>query len=199
MKQRRLLQWTVLFSELVFGLYAGGNTALAGAPFYVFKDGKATATLVLAQVPPDDAYHIVKAVDIFRQDVAEFGKRTGNSINIPVNNRMYRGKRPKSNRIELIVEERTLETEDDTVIDFPDENVMRITGGRSGVIRGLFYILEEFGGARYLVQGGAAPNYFPAVRSLGVSRKRIERTSVFPLSRTTGQSTYAIDCPRRRP
>ncbi|MBC8426456.1 DUF4838 domain-containing protein [bacterium] len=188
-----------VFSSLSAALPATGNDATAKLPFHLIKDGKATATVVMSKVPPEDAYDIVKAIDLFRHDVARFGIPTGDWIDIPVNNRLYRGRRPKTNRIELVVEKRPLETEDDTVIDFPEEQVMRITGGRSGVIRALFYLLEEFGGVRYLGQGGAAPSHFPSIRELAVPQKRIERRAVFPLSRTTGQSTYAIDCPRRRP
>ena len=155
------------------------------APFTIFKDGRATTTIVIRQIPGEAAREVVKAVEIFREDIAE-----GFDVGIPFGE-SYGG----PNRIELVVEDRPLETEDATVIDFPADNVMRITGGKTGVMRALFWLLEEYAGVRYLGQGGEKPIHFPDRAELVIPRETIRRNAAYPFGRLTGRSRYYIDRP----
>ena len=154
-------------------------------PFCVFRDGRATSTIVIREVPGAAARDVVKAVELFREDIAD-----GFDVGIP-----YGDSWGGPNRIELFVEDRSLETEDATVIDFPAENVMRVTGGKSGVMRTLFWLLEEHGGVRYLGQGGEKTTHFPEGSELAIPRKTVKRNAAFPLGRLTGRTRYYIDRP----
>ena len=152
--------------------------ALAGCDraFYVFKDNKPMASI---HVPKDASDDMKKAVEAFREDV-----RRGYGVDIPVDSATN-----LPGRIELAIQERSLETEDETVIDFPAGNVMRVTGGESGVMRALFRLLEERAGVRYLYQGKHG-TWFPPATELAIPRKTLKLASFFPLTRCSPQTTY---------
>lgn len=172
MLKRRTLGAAAVLIVMILAASAGfaderGNGKLSDELFHVVKDGKGVASIDIAAITPDSARDVVKAVDLFRADLV-----AGYGADMPYGDRGKGGVKP--NRIELVVEDRPLMTEDETVVDFPDENVMRITGGASGVVRALFYLLEEFGGVRYLGLGGACPTHFPNKSNLAIPRKRME-------------------------
>jgi len=173
------------------------NGKSSGGPFYLFKDGKATATIEVAKVPPEDACDLARAIDVFREDVARFGIPLGDRIDMTLRSRRGGG---VDNRIQLVVEDRDPMTEDETVIDFPEEHVMRITGGKSGVVRALFRLLEEFGGVRYLYQSsGENRSHIPPRKELGIPRKTIKWDSAYKLGRLTGTTnSYIGPLPRLR-
>lgn len=145
--------------------------------FPVFADGKAMACIVLSADASDD---LRKAVEEFRRDLRE-----GYDIDIPLDIAA-----DVPGRIELVVEERALATEDKTAVTFPEASVMRISGGGAGVRRTLFWLLEEFGGIRYLYQGGEHGTHFPPCTELVIPRRTIERSSEFTVGRMTGRSRY---------
>lgn len=185
-KQRALI--VVRFLTFTFFFVAGllpvaafaDETKPAEEPFFLYKDGKATATIVITKpLPVPGAHEMVKAIETFRLDVYD-----GFGVDIP-----FGVTHGGPNRVELAVEERPLETEDEVVIDFPSENVMRITGGLSGVRRTLFFILEEFGGVRYLYQGGEKGFHFPKRTELAIPRKTIKRNSCYPYGRMSGKTS----------
>ena len=155
-------------------------TAAWADDFCVFKDGKAMTSIILPEHASED---LKKAVEQFRSDL-----QRGYQIDVP------QGDAPDvPGRIELVVEKRSLENEDQTVISFLGANVMRITGGESGVRRALFWLLEEFGGVRYLYQGGKHGTHFPPRTELAIPRKQIERRSEFRVGRSTARSRYTAN------
>ena len=164
------------------------GAGIHAAPFYMFKDGRATSTIVVRRCPGAAAREIVKAVDLFREDVAR-----GSGIGIPHGEGLG-----GPNRVELVVEDRPLTDEDATIIEFPAGNVMRITGGKTGVMRTLFWLLEEHAGVRYLGQGGERTTHFPDCTELAIPRKTVTRNAAFPFGRLTGRTRYYIDRPPTR-
>ncbi len=186
------------------------SAATADEPFYLFRDGKPMATLALDEtaltppkhrlsdqymiaMPDDVPSDVTRAVALFRSDL-----RAGYGINLPLGN----DDTALSNRVEIVVEKRSLLEEDATTVDFPSSHVMRITGGESGVIRTLFYLLEEFGGARYLFQGNndgiGIGAHFPDRSTLAIPRESFTHTSAFPMHRDSGQTDYMAGVPGER-
>ena len=168
----------LLFSTLIVVL-GGCRTQAASSPgmFYVFKDGQASAAIIL---PDNASAGVKKAVDEFRKDLQK-----GYQVDVPVGTGSN-----LAGRIELVVEERPLAAEDKTEITFPAQNAMRITGGESGVIRALFFLLEEFGGIRYLYPGEPRGHgtHFPRISELSIPCATIRRDSCFPLERATAMA-----------
>ncbi|MHC4872850.1 MAG: DUF4838 domain-containing protein [Planctomycetota bacterium] len=148
-------------------------------PFYIFKDSKAMTSIVL---PENPSMWIKKSVEQFQKDLQD-----GYKVEIPVG---VDSKLP--GQIKLVVEKRTLETEDSTVISFPAEKVMEISGGETGVRTALFHLLEEFGGIRYLYQGGQYGTHYPEITELVVPGKTIKRNSAYPLGRLTARTNYMV-------
>ena len=166
----RLLQAALLLISSSCALHDGKSPD----QFQLFKDGKAACSIILPENASED---IKKAVDEFRKDL-----RKGYQVEIPV------GDAPNlPGRIELSVESRPVETEDGTEITFPSAKVARITGGESGVIRALFFLLEEFGGVRYLYLGEHG-TYYPRISELSIPCETIRRDSCFPLERATSMT-----------
>jgi len=181
----------------------------APAPFYLFRDGQPTAAIVLdkttlpalenrlcdhtmTRIPDEVPTDVARAAALFRRDV-----RTGYGVDLPLGRDSA-----LSHRLELVVETRSLSKEDETTVSFPSANVMRITGGESGIVRTLFLLLERFGGARYLFQGAGnhigIGAHFPKRSTLAIPREPFVHTSAFPLHRQTGQTTYGANWPGDR-
>ena len=152
------------------------STAFGDEPFEVFRDGQARASIVL----PDDAPEDVRtAVDVFRDLL-----HTGYGVDVPVG-----APDELANRIELVVEDRAWMDEDKATVTFPDAHTMRITGGRSGVIRTLFVLLEKHAGLRYLYQAGAEHRiHYPPMGGLGIPRKTFMHDSAFEFGRETDRT-----------
>lgn len=153
------------------------------APFYLFKDGHELASVQIMEVPGQHAEYIVKAVQLFCQDIANaYGVdvRMGDNPDVP-------------NRIQLVVEDRPFTDSDRTDVTFPYETVMRVTGGATGVIRTLFALLEEHAGVRYLYQGGDDYQmHMPPRQELAIPREPFTRNSAFTLGRMTGRSNSYV-------
>lgn len=172
-------KWFLLFAMVQGLVLLTVEGAIAQEePFFLFKDGEAIASI---DVPANASEDVDKAVDVFREAVRE-----GYGIDLPL--------APADevpNRIELVIEPRGYLDEDHTEIAFPSEHVMRIAGGESGVMRTLFYLLEEHAGVRFLYQGsmnGEARRrrtHYPPRRELAIPRERVERDSAYPLRRAT--------------
>lgn len=189
-----------------------------GGLFYVFNNLQPSATIVISRVdtlpaanrlcdhtmvdiPEDVPTDLLKAVELFRRDL-----RVGYGVDIPLivveSIEKAAGELPEGNRIEIVVERRSIKDEDRTQVAFPSAEVMRITGGESGVIRTLFRLLEEHAGARFLFQGpdtdigiGA---HFPELKTFGVPRRPVEYNPAFAMSRDSGQTTYLAMIPGNR-
>lgn len=194
------------------------------APFSLFKDGAPLAAIVVnaqALTPPPDrlAFGYLPVPDDVPSDLAralaEFQRdlRVGYGVELPLlivdaaGNAVPAPDAPLPetlniqpdttlpNRIEIVVEDRSMMDEDHTSIDFPAATVMRITGGESGIMRTLFQLLEDYGGARYLFQAerqdigiGA---HFPERTSLSVPRVPVvHERCFFPLCRDSGRTVY---------
>jgi hypothetical protein len=147
------------------------------------------------QMPDDVPSDLERAVELFRSDL-----RQGYGIELPLivepGTSLADTDSLPPNRIEIVWEPRTLMDEDRTDISFPADNIMRITGGESGIIRTLFHLLEEQGGARYLFATENSPHigfgaHFPERTSLSVPRTPVTRNNAyFPLDRHSGRTTY---------
>lgn len=200
-RQVRSLILTLLTVPLLFGVAV--NVAVADEPFYLFRDAHPMAAIVLVgespplrmacgwqAIPADVAPDLVRAINLFRADI-----RQGYGVELPLGTDSG-----LTNRIEIVWEPRSMMDEDRTDITFPTDHVMRITGGESGIIRTLFYLLEEFGGARYLFASeherigfGA---HFPERTSLSIPRSPFVRNNAFfPLCRHSGRTTYGSQWP----
>lgn len=158
------------------------NGVVDDESFYIFKDGQAMTSVIIRQVPGEDAHDVVKAAETFCEDIArgyDLDVRMGENESVP-------------NRIELVVEDRGWKRDDEAMITFPRSDRMRITGGKYGVIRALFHILQEFGGVRYLFQGEmfdiGVGTCYPKLEALAVPLKPIKLDSSFKLGRCDGKT-----------
>ncbi len=181
-------------------LLAGCDRGREFSQFYIFEDGQPMTSIVLSetaqnapfkighmrhlQIPEGSPNEVLHAVELFRKDIRE-----GFGVEIPLGENA-----DLPNRIEIDLIETTVDKEDETEISFPSENVMRIRGGQSGIIRTLFYLLEEFAGVRYLFQGGMEGErwgfHYPDVKTLSIPAERMVKSSAFPLDRSSSQTTY---------
>lgn len=182
---RLFFTWSLWVCLCLTALIAKPVTADDG--FVVFRDGKPQAAVIVPKDAPDD---VKIAASVFTGHVKE-----GYGVDLPV---MAGDETPAGNvpnRIELVVEKRLLADENHTLVDFPSQDVMRITGGEMGVIRTLFVILEDFAGVRFLYQGahgfgghGSAAEsrrrfHYPQLNELVIPRKSFEHDAAFPHGR----------------
>lgn len=197
----------------------GGAAETEADGFHLFKAGRPMAAIVLPQRPPTMPLHVAGslrhlsipedvpsdlelAVDLFRADL-----RDGYGIELPVISETdAQDATPDAlppNRIELILDPRAVEDEDRTTIDFPAANVMRLRGGEIGLVRTLFFLLEEYAGARYLFQGAGGEigigAHFPERESVVIPRETQVRDAAFRLSRASSQTDYGSHWPMRWP
>jgi len=147
--------------------------------FYIFKDGKAKCSVVL---PVNASSNMKKAVAVFCSTIKD-----GYNIDIPAENR-----NEFENKIKLVIEDRTLEKEDKAEVTFPDDKTMVITGGEPGVRRTLFYLLEKFGGLRFLYRGTYG-NHYPQITEIAVPCNNFIHESAYTLGRCTDQTNYLAD------
>lgn len=169
---------------LTLALVVGGwgcthSVPSASAGVVIFREGQPMAAIAA----PDDAHKDLGiAVEQFRAMVLE-----GYGVRLP--------ETPNANvpyRIELVDERLPMLENDRAVIDFPDDHTLRIRGGRHGLIRALFGLMEEHAGVRYLYQGaftsGAEQRrrtHYPALETLAIPRVSTERAVAFPLGRSS--------------
>jgi len=151
------------------------SEAAANAPFLV-------GTLNHLRIPEGTPNDVVRAVELFRRDLQE-----GFGIELPMG-----ADAEVPNRIEIDLVETSVAEEDITEISFPSANTMRIRGGQSGIIRTLFYLLEEFAGVRYLFQGAAdGPGigiHYPERTEMRIPQRDLLRRSAYPMDRSSGQT-----------
>lgn len=179
------MRLSTLFMFLLALVLSSGHAAHADADdFLIFKDARPTASITLPANATDDLRMVV---EIFRQTI-----RAGYAVDIPLT-------QPGDglNHLQLVLQKRTPLTEDRTTIDFPSENLMRIAGGESGLMRTLFVLLEDHAGVRFLYQGlpmYSADNlpddlykrmHFPSLTQLAIPRRPFTHDSAFPLKRST--------------
>lgn len=171
-------------------------------PFHLYKDGQPMAIITAPAellVPPGERHvgyttrlipaeapaDLSRAIEEFQADLAR-----GYGQTLPLLPTLPGQSLPETilpNRLELVVEDRTPETEDLTRLDFPSPNVMRITGGLSGVQRALFRLLEQHAGVLYLYQGSrnkiGIGAHIPEGQTLAIPREPQEWSSAFRLHR----------------
>jgi len=201
-----LLFLTVLFSSCSDAPKEAGQKpkpfveAPPVADFEVFKDGQPMASIVLSEaaenaphrighvrhlrIPEGTQNDVARAVELFRRDVLE-----GFGVDLPMG-----AEADVPNRIEIDLVETSVAEEDVTEVSFPSSNTMRIRGGQSGIIRTLFYLLEEFAGVRYLFQGAMdGPGFgvhFPEQRVMIIPQRDFVRQSGYRLNRSSSMTTY---------
>lgn len=169
---------SLFFASILVMLLACAACVARGDSFLIFKDAKPSASIAL----PDNATDDLRiAVEVFRDTLRE-----GYDVDLPLTQ-----DGDGLNHIELVLEHRTPLTEDHTVVSFPSSQVMRITGGESGLMRTLFVLLEEHGGLRFLYQGAPAGKdahrrvHYPPLQQLAIPMKEFTHDSAFPLRRAT--------------
>ena len=140
-------------------------TALPVLAFQLVKDGAPAAVFIQSSLP-------LRHVEAFNQ----YLKECSGTI-LPIE-KQGGGK----NEIRFKIEKRSMENEDDFSIEFPEKNVMLITGSEISVRWALNRILEDFAGVRFVFPGKNG-THCPKFSNLDIPEKTITVHPSFNLYR----------------
>ena len=160
----------MMFKFALFLLFCGMGLSLSAADFFLVKNGKGSASLLL---PENADKKLAKHVTYFN---AELAKSTKAPLPI-VKKASGKGNIIIFNPIKTAYIDRNQYT-----IDFPAKNTMRITGSPLGIRYALNSIVEK-AGIRYPFPGKDGA-YYPLCKELKFPRKKVTKDAAFRIFRS---------------